>query len=70
MKRRESEFPPNRGAEHLKYGDVLAIEAECPSVESVIPIISSEILAQAEGGATKWTEYEGVNSHLPVGMKW
>ena len=61
---------PNRSAEHLKYGDVLAIEAECPSVESVIPIISSEILAQAEGGATKWTEYEGVNSHFPVGMKW
>ena len=61
---------PNRSGEHLVYEDVLAIEAECPSVESVIPLISSEILAQAEDGATKWTEYEGVNSHFPIGMKW
>ena len=61
---------PNRSGEHLKYEDVLAIEAECPSVESVIPSVSSEILAQAEGGATKWTEYEGVNSYFPIGMKW
>ena len=61
---------PNRSGEHLKYEDVLAIEAECPSVESVTPSISSEILAQAEGGATKWTEYDGVNSYFPIGMKW
>ena len=61
---------PNRSGEHLKYGDVLAIEAECPSVESVMPSVSNEILAQAKDGATKWTEYDGVNSYFPVGMKW
>ena len=61
---------PNRSSEHLKYEDVLAIEAECPSVESVIPIVSSAVLAQAEAGATKWTECEGVNSYFPTGMKW
>ena len=61
---------PNRSSEYLKYEDVLAIEAECPSVESVIPSISSELLARAEGGATKWTEYNGVNSYFPAGMKW
>ena len=61
---------PNRSGEYLKYEDVLAIEAECPSVESVIPSISSEVLAQAEDGATKWTEYDGVNSYFPIGMKW
>ena len=61
---------PNRSGEHLKYEDVLAIEAECPSVESVIPIVSSEVLAQAEAGATKWTECEGVNSYFPIGMEW
>ena len=61
---------PNRSSEHLKYADVLAIEAECPSVESVIPIVSSEVLAQAEAGATKWTECEGVNSYFPIGMEW
>ena len=44
---------PNRSGEHLKYEDVLAIEAECPSVESVIPIVSSEVLAQAEAGCNK-----------------
>ena len=61
---------PNRSGEHLKYEDVLAIEAECPTVESVIPIISGEVLAQAEGGATKWTEYDAVNSYFPTGKKW
>ena len=61
---------PNRSSEHLKYEDVLAIEAECPSVESAIPIVSTPVLAQAEAGATKWTECEGVNSHFPTGMDW
>ena len=61
---------PNRSGEHLKYKDVLAIEAECPTVESVIPSIADEVLAQAEGGASKWTEYDGVNSYFPTGMKW
>ena len=61
---------PNRSGEHLKYKDVLAIEAECPTVESVIPSIADEVLAQAEGGASKWTEYDGVNSYFPIGMKW
>ena len=54
---------PNRSGEHLKYEDVLAIEAECPAVESVIPSIADEVLAQTEGGASKWTEYDGVNSY-------
>ena len=61
---------PNRSSEQLKYEDVLAIEAECPSVESAIPIVSSSVLAQAEAGATKWTECEGVNSYFPTGMDW
>ena len=61
---------PNRSSEQLRYQDVLAIEAECPSVESVIPIVSSAVLAQAEAGATKWTECEGVNSYFPIGMAW
>ena len=61
---------PNRSGEHLKYEDVLAIEAECPAVESVIPSIADEVLAQTEGGASKWTEYDGVNSYFLIGMKW
>ena len=61
---------PNRSSEHLKYEDVLAIEAECPSVESVIPSVSSPVLTQTETGRTKWTECDGVNSYFPTGMKW
>lgn len=61
---------PNRSSEQLRYEDVLAIEAECPSVECAIPIVSSPVLAQAEAGATKWTECEGVNSYFPTGMAW
>ena len=61
---------PNRSGEHLKYEDVLAIEAECPAVECVIPSISDEVLAQTERSTTKWTEYNGVNSYFPIGMEW
>ena len=68
--RRGDRVFPNRSSEHLRYEDVLAIEAECPSVASVVPSVSSVILAQAEGGVTKWTEYDGVNSYFPIAMKW
>lgn len=61
---------PNRSGEYIKYEDILVIEAECPSVEFVIPSVSSEILAQTGDGASKWTQYDGVNSHFPVGMQW
>ena len=61
---------PNRSSEHLKYEDALAIEAECPTVESVIPVVTDEVLVQAEDGATKWTEYDAVNSYYPTGMNW
>ncbi len=61
---------PNRSSEHLKYDDVLAIEAQCPTVESVIPSVSGDLFAKVEGGIAKWVEYDGVNSNFPKGMKW
>ena len=61
---------PDRSGERLKYDDVLAIEAGCPAVESVMPSIADEVLAQAEDGVIKWTEYDGVNSYFPTGMRW
>ena len=61
---------PNRSGEHLKYDDVLAIEAQCPAVESVIPSISGDLFAKVDEGIAKWVEYDGVNSHFPIGMKW
>ncbi|MYC76568.1 ABC transporter permease [Candidatus Poribacteria bacterium] len=61
---------PNRSGEYLNYGDVTAIEAECPTVEFVIPSVSYEVLAQAEDGASKWTEYDGVDAYFQIGMNW
>ncbi len=61
---------PNRSGEHLTYEDALAIEAESPSVAYVIPSISSTVLAQAEEGTAKWTEYDGVDAFFPVAMNW
>ncbi len=61
---------PNRSSEYLKYEDAIAIEAKCPTVEFVIPSISYEVLAQAEDGSSKWTEYDGVDAYFPIGMNW
>ena len=62
----------NRSAEYLKYDDVLAIEAYCSSVETVIPRVAEwdGILVLAEGGAEKRTGYNGVDVHFPSAMKW
>lgn len=61
---------PNRSGEHLTYDDVLAIEANCPTVECVIPSIADDLLVQTHAGAAKWTEYDAVDSYFPIGMKW
>ena len=61
---------PNRSSEHLRYDDVLAIEAQCPTVKFVIPSISGDLFAKVDEGITKWVEYDGVNSNFPIGMKW
>lgn len=61
---------PNRSREYLRYDDVLAIEAQCPSIEFVIPSISGDLFAKVDDGSTKWVEYDAVNSNFPIGMKW
>ena len=68
--RRGDRALPNRSGEYLKYQDALAIESECPTVEFVIPSISYEVLAQAEDGASTWTEYDGVDAYFQIGMNW
>ena len=62
----------NRSAEYFEYEDVLAIEAECPSVDRVIPRIPQwrGVLVQAAGGAEKRTGYNGVNESFAIGMNW
>lgn len=62
---------PNRSGEYLKYEDALAIEAQCPTVEFVIPSISHGILARSnKDGSPKWTEYDGVDPYFATGMSW
>ncbi|MCZ6680571.1 MAG: ABC transporter permease [Candidatus Poribacteria bacterium] len=70
--RKNGRWVRNRSSEYLKYDDVMAIEAECPSVELVIPRIPrwGGVLVQASGGAEKRTGYNGVDPHFPLGMNW
>lgn len=70
--RKGDRWVPNRSDEYFEYGDVLAIEAECPSVEGVIPRIPQwrGVLVQAATGAEKRTGYEGITSFYQIGMNW
>ena len=61
---------PNRSGEYLRYEDCTAIEAQCPSVECVIPSVSYRVLTQTREGSSKWTEYDGVDAYFPIGMNW
>ena len=51
-KRVNNRWVRNRSSEYLKYGDVLAMEAECPTIKAVTPQIwnRSGVLIQAPGG--------------------
>ena len=63
---------PIRSGEHFNYGDVLTIEAECPSVKSVTPRIPdwTGVLIQAPGGANTRGGYNGVNATYTAAMDW
>ena len=61
----------NRSNEYLEYEDVLAIEAECPSVIGVWPRINYyNILVLANGDAEKRTGVIGTSTFYPIGMNW
>jgi len=70
--RKGDNWVPNRSNEYFTYEDVLAIEAECPSVELVMPRIPMwrGVLVQAEGGAEKRTGYQGITPSYQQGMDW
>ena len=63
---------PIRSGEHFNYGDVLAIEAECPSVKAVTPRIPNwtGVLIQAPSGANIRGGYNGVNAAYTAAMDW
>ena len=71
-KRVKNRWVPNRSNEYFEYEDVLAIEAECPSVKLVVPRIPEwrGVLVQAAGGAEHRTGYNGVNSSFAEAMDW
>lgn len=71
-KRVGNRWTPNRSNEYFEYEDVLAIEAECPSVKLVVPRIPEwrGVLVQAAGGAEHRTGYNGVNASFAEAMDW
>ena len=61
-----------RSNEYMKYEDVLAIEAECPSVKAVTPRIPEwrGALIEASGGAQTRAGYNGVDATYQTSMDW
>ena len=70
--RKGERWVPNRSAEYFEYEDVLAIEAECPSVKAVVPRIPQwrGVLVQAANGNETRAGYNGVNDSFPASMQW
>lgn len=70
--RKGERWVPNRSAEFFEYEDVLAIEAECPSVKAVVPRIPQwrGVLVQAANGNETRAGYNGVNDSFPASMRW
>ena len=71
-KRVNNRWVRNRSNEYLKYGDVLAIEAECPSVKAVTPQLPNwvGVLIQAPGGAEIRAGWVGVDAPYETAMDW
>ncbi len=71
-KRENNRWIRIRSNEYMEYGDVLAIEAECPSVSAVTPRIPDwrGVLIQAEGGAETRAGYNGVDASYKTAMDW
>ena len=71
-KRVNNRWVRNRSNEYLKYGDVLAIEAECPSVKAVTSKVVnwSGVLIQAPDGAETRSGWAGVDAAYKTAMDW
>lgn len=71
-KRENNRWIRIRSNEYMEYGDVLAIEAECPSVSAVTPRIPDwrGVLIQAEDGAETRADYNGVDASYKTAMDW
>ena len=71
-KRVNNRWVRNRSSEYLKYGDVLAIEAECPSIKAVTPQKWNwgGVLIQAPGGTETRAGWNGVDATYKIAMDW
>jgi putative ABC transport system permease protein len=71
-KRVGSQWVRVRSNEYMKYEDVLAIEAECPSVIAVTPRIPEwrGALIEAAGGVQSRSGYNGVDATYRTAMDW
>ena len=71
-KRVNNRWVRNRSSEYLEYEDVLAIEAECPSVTAVTPRVWnwSGVLMQAADGAETRAGYNGVDANYQIALDW
>ncbi len=71
-KRVGNRWVANRSNEYFEFEDVLAIEAECPSVKVVVPRIPEwrGVLVQASDGSEARTGYNGVNYTFAEAMDW
>ena len=63
---------PIRSKEHFDYSDVLAIEAECPSVKGTTPRLPawSRVLVLAKDGSHMRAGYYGVNENYTKLLNW
>ena len=71
-KRVNNRWVRNRSSEYLKYEDVLAMEAECPTVSAATPQIGSwrGVLLQASGGTEIRAGWNGVDANYNAAMDW
>ncbi len=71
-KRENNRWVRIRSNEYMEYEDVLAIEAECPSVSVVTPRIADwrGVLFQGPGGTETRAGYNGVDANYTTAMDW
>jgi putative ABC transport system permease protein len=71
-KRENNRWVRIRSNEYMEYEDVLAIEAECPSVSAVTPRLADwrGVLFQGPGGTEARAGYNGVDATYTTAMDW
>jgi putative ABC transport system permease protein len=71
-KRENNRWVRIRSNEYMEYEDVLAIEAECPSVSAVTSRIADwrGVLFQGPGGTETRAGYNGVDANYTTAMDW